>query len=186
MTWPLVALGVLTVVGGWLNLPAIVPLGPLQVLHHWLEPVVGGATLAITGGQEAHVSHSTEYVLVGVAVLIAVAGIAFAYARLKPQALVPKNEAPEEEGFERVLVNKYYVDEAYDKAIVQPVVGLSRSVLWRGMDVGLIDGLLVNGSAWAARAFGWLGSRLQTGSVGTYAWVLLIGVLAVLSAFSFR
>jgi NADH-quinone oxidoreductase subunit L len=186
MTWPLVALGVLTVVGGWLNLPAILPIGPVQVLHHWLEPVTGAASLSITGGQEAHLSHSTEYVLIGVAVLIAVAGIGFALVRLKPAVLVPKNQAPEEEGIEKILLNKYYVDEAYDRTIVQPVVGVSRTVLWRGMDVGLIDGLLVNGSAWLARAFGWIGARMQTGSVGTYAWVLLIGVLAVLSAFSFR
>jgi hypothetical protein len=36
------------------------------------------------------------------------------------------------------------------------------------------------------RGFGWLGSQLQSGQVGTYAWVLLVGVLAVLSAFTFR
>jgi hypothetical protein len=44
----------------------------------------------------------------------------------------------------------------------------------------------VNGSAAVARAFGWVGSRLQTGAVGTYAWVLVIGVLAVLGAVTFR
>jgi NADH-quinone oxidoreductase subunit L len=67
---------------------------------------------------------------------------------------------------------------------VKPVVGLSRSVLWRGMDAGLIDGLLVNGSAYLMRGLGWVGARLQSGQVGTYAWVLVIGVLAVLGAFS--
>jgi NADH-quinone oxidoreductase subunit L len=58
--------------------------------------------------------------------------------------------------------------------------------LWKGVDSGLIDGLLVNGSAAVARAFGWVGSRLQTGSVGTYAWVLVAGVIAVLGAVSLR
>ncbi len=54
------------------------------------------------------------------------------------------------------------------------------------MDVGLIDGLLVNGAAYLMRGLGWIGARLQTGSVGTYAWVLILGVLAVLGAFSLR
>jgi NADH-quinone oxidoreductase subunit L len=57
-------------------------------------------------------------------------------------------------------------------------------VLWKGVDVGLIDGLFVNGSALFARSMGWLGSQLQSGQVGTYAWVLLIGALAVLGAFT--
>ncbi|HZJ00526.1 MAG TPA: hypothetical protein VFD22_07670, partial [Gemmatimonadaceae bacterium] len=59
-------------------------------------------------------------------------------------------------------------------------------VLWRGIDVGLIDGLFVNGSAALVRAFGWVGSRFQTGTVGTYAWVLVVGVLAVLGAVTLR
>jgi len=115
-----------------------------------------------------------------------VIGIAFAVARLKPATLVPKSESPEAEGFGKVLENKYYVDEAYDRAIVQPVYGLSRSVLWKGMDAGLIDGALVNGSAYLARGLGWMGARLQSGQLGTYAWVLVVGVAAVLSAFSLR
>jgi NADH-quinone oxidoreductase subunit L len=52
------------------------------------------------------------------------------------------------------------------------------------MDTGLIDGLFVNGSAKLMELLGWFGARLQSGQVGTYAWVLVIGVLAVLGAFS--
>ena len=78
------------------------------------------------------------------------------------------------------------VDEAYDKAVVRPTVGLSRLVLWKGVDTGLIDGLLVNGSALLMRAFGWLGSQWQTGRVGTYAWALVFGAFLVLSAFTLR
>jgi hypothetical protein len=44
----------------------------------------------------------------------------------------------------------------------------------------------VNGSAWVARAFGWVGSQLQSGQAGTYAWAIVIGVLAVLGAFTLR
>src|SRR6185436_3303826 len=108
------------------------------------------------------------------------------WTRLKPETLVPKRESPQEEGIERVLVDKYYVDEIYDAAIVQPVVTVSRGLLWRGVDNGLIDGLGVNGSAYLARFAGWIGSRVQSGRVGTYAWMLAIGVLAVLGAFSVR
>lgn len=186
MTGPLVVLGILSLAGGWLNLPTFFPAGPVQALHHWLEPVTGDAALRVTLGQEAHLALSIEYLLVGLAIAIAVIGIALAVARLKPSALVPKSQSPASEGFERVLEHKYYVDEIYDKVVVQPLVGLSRSVLWKGMDAGLIDGLFVNGSAYLARGIGWVGSRLQTGQVGTYAWVLIIGVVAVLGAFSLR
>jgi NADH-quinone oxidoreductase subunit L len=183
MTGPLVVLGVLAAVGGALNLPAFTG-GIGQKLHHWLEPVTGEAALHITHGEEAHLALGTEFALIGLAVLIALGGIAYAWSRLKPAALVPKAQAPEATGLERVLEHKYYVDEAYDKAIVRPVVGISRRVLWRGMDAGLIDGLLVNGSGFLMRGLGWIGARLQSGQVGTYAWVLVIGVLAVLGAFS--
>ena len=50
------------------------------------------------------------------------------------------------------------------------------------MDAGLIDTAGVNGSAAVARGLGWIGSRLQTGQVGTYVVVFVIGALAVLGA----
>ena len=201
MTGPLVVLGVLSAVGGWFNLPSFFPAGPGAVLEHWLEPVVGASTARLTGGATTEVAHSTELILVGIAILVAVGGIALAFARLKPDALVPKNDALPEQGFERVLANKYYVDEAYDAAIVNPIVATSRGLLWRGIDVGLIDGLtrlIVQGKdddntpgavpmgGLLTRSIGWVGSQLQSGQVGTYAWVLVVGVLFVLGAFTFR
>ena len=186
MTGPLVVLGILAALGGWLNLPHLLPLGPEALLEHWLEPVVGGATLTITQGAPALPPANVELVLIGVAVLVAMLGIALAYLRLEPQRLVPAREAPEERGIERILADKYYVDEAYDAAVIRPTLGLSRRVLWRGVDVGIIDGLLVNGSAYLARGVGWIGSQLQSGQVGSYAWGIVIGVLAVLGAFTLR
>ena len=109
-----------------------------------------------------------------------------AWSRLKPSALVPKAQAKPVEGFQRVLENKYYVDEGYDRMIVRPTYATSRNLLWRGIDVGLIDGVMVNGSAWIARGAGWIGSALQSGQVGTYAWVLVLGVLFVVGAVSLR
>ena len=203
MTGPLVVLGVLSVVGGWFNLPSFASVvGPVGGLEHWLEPVVGGGALRVTKGVAIETSTSTEAFLIGAAVVIAVAGILLAFARLKPASLVPKAESPAEHGFEKVLANKYYVDEAYDAAIVQPIVSGSRGLLWRGIDVGLIDGatrLFVQGKdddaapgasvptgGLLTRAVGWVGSQLQSGQVGTYAWVLVVGVLFVLGAFTFR
>jgi NADH-quinone oxidoreductase subunit L len=187
MTGPLAVLGVLSLFGGWLNIPSIMSfLGPVGNLEHWLAPVVGESTLSVTKGVAAHIDHSTEYVLIGLAVAIAIAGILFAVFFLKTDKLVPAAQAAPEEGIEKVLANKYYVDEIYDGAVVKPTYALSKNVLWRGLDVGIIDGLFVNGSAYLARGFGWVGSRLQSGSTGTYAWVLVVGAILVLGVFSFR
>jgi NADH-quinone oxidoreductase subunit L len=189
MTAPLVVLGILTVVGGWLNLPVIftdaLPMGRPGILDNWLEPVVGAATARVSGGA-ARVPATTEEMLMGIAVVIAIAGIVYAFARLKPARLVPKREAIPEEGFERVVAHKYYVDEALDRAIVTPTYAVSKNFLWRFVDTGIIDGFFVNGSAWVANLFGRAGSRLQTGNVGIYAWVLVVGVIALLGAFTLR
>jgi NADH-quinone oxidoreductase subunit L len=188
MTGPLVVLGILTVVGGWLNLPAVitdaVPIGRSGVLDKWLEPVVGAATARVSGG--AKVPATTEEMLMGIAVVLAVAGIVYAFARLKPAELVPKRDAIPEEGFEGVVANKYYVDEAIDGAVVTPTYVISKNFLWRFIDSGVIDGFFVNGSAALAKFVGSLGSRLQTGNVGIYAWVLVVGVVALLGAFTLR
>src|SRR5262249_10243732 len=78
MTGPLVVLGVLSAFGGWFNLPSLLPLGAVGVLEHWMEPVVGPATSAVTGGA-VEVAHSTEWALIGLAVAIAALGIIIAF-----------------------------------------------------------------------------------------------------------
>jgi len=186
MALPLVVLAVASVAGGWFNLPAILPLGPVEGLEHWLEPVVGAAQSRIAAGSP-EIPQGTEYALVGFAVLIALAGIAVAAVVLKPARLVPKERAPEEHGVERVLRDKFYVDELYDRAIVRPTLETSSKVLYQGLDMGIIDRLFVNGiGAKLPELLAYLGSRLQSGRVGNYAWVLLIGVIVVLGAFTLR
>ncbi len=189
MTGPLVVLGILSVFGGLLNLPEWFHVGRVGMLDSWLDPVVGDAGRRVVTAPSAvseQVSGGNELVLILIAVVVALAGISIAFSRLKPQKLLPAAQSPEEEGFERVLEHKYYVDEAYDAAIVNPTYQISKNVLWRGIDAGLIDGLLVNGSSALMRGFGWMGSKLQSGAVGTYAWVLVVGVLAVLGAVTLR
>jgi NADH-quinone oxidoreductase subunit L len=175
MTGPLVVLGILSVAGGLLNIPELYKGGAW--LHHWLEPVTapGAALLPAT-----HVSHGTEWILVGVAVAVAITGIVGAWRLLKPEQLVPAARAPEERGFERILRNKWYVDEIYDALIVRPLVWFSREVLWKRIDQRAIDAGAVNGAARGARAAGWANRWLQTGQVGVYVAAFVVGVLLLL------
>ncbi|HXY29511.1 MAG TPA: hypothetical protein VEI06_02290, partial [Gemmatimonadaceae bacterium] len=131
-------------------------------------------------------SENGEWILIGVAVAVALAGITLAVVRLKPAALVAADEAPPEHGIERVLANAYGVDKIYDDVVVQPVVTVSRNVLAKGIDEGLLDGAMVSGSAWLARSLGWIGSRLETGQVGAYAWAIALGALAVIGALTYK
>jgi NADH-quinone oxidoreductase subunit L len=185
MTLPLVVLGALSAVGGFLNDPPFLPIAPVDLLTRWLDPVVGPATRRLTRGVPAEVDPRLGAILAAVASVVAVAGIVTALVRLKPAALRPAREpsAPET-GIERVLAHKYYVDEAYDRAVIGPTVAFSRNVLWRGLD-GLIDGL-VNLTARVWRWVGQAGSSLQSGETGAYAWALALGVAVVLGAVALR
>ena len=82
-------------------------------------------------------------------------------------------------GLRTLLYNKYYVDEVYDGAIVQPVKTLSEEVLWKRMDAQVIDGA-VNGTGWGVRGLSDLLRLLQTGSIRTYAASLLLGAVLIL------
>jgi NADH-quinone oxidoreductase subunit L len=177
MTGPLVVLGVLTVIGGVINLPTFA--GGHHWLESWLEPVTAaGAAFA-----RAELPHgSTELLLVGGAVLVGVVGLALGYRLTLARRIPAAHEAPEDTGIARVLNRKYFVDELYDAALVRPLVGLSRTVLWKGVDQGVIDGAAVNGSARVSRGLGWLGSRLQTGQVGVYVVLFLVGAIWILRA----
>jgi NADH-quinone oxidoreductase subunit L len=177
MTGPLIVLGILSAIGGMINLPPLV--GGGAALEHWLEPVTARAhqffALEMPHGP-------TEYFLVGGAVAIGLLGLFAGYRATLARKIVPANQAPEETGIGRVLNRKYYVDEIYDTVIVRPLLWLSRTALWRVVDQGLVDGAAVNGTAKLSRGLGWLGSRLQTGQVGVYVVLFLVGALWILHA----
>ena len=175
MTGPLVVLGALAAAGGLLNVPEL--WGGSARFHHWLEPVTRAGAAVLP---ETHLSHATEWMLVAIAVAVAVTGIVGAWRLLKPESLVAARTAPAERGFAKVLRNKWYVDELYDFFIVQPLVWVSREVLWKSVDQRIVDGAGVNGAARGARALGWVGSQLQTGQVGIYVTLFVVGVLAIL------
>jgi NADH-quinone oxidoreductase subunit L len=88
-------------------------------------------------------------------------------------------------GAYRVLLNKYYVDEAYDAAVVQPIRILSTEGLWKIVDARIIDGT-VNGIGRVVSASSEILRRTQSGSVRAYAASLFLGVVAVLGYYLWR
>jgi len=189
MTGPLLVLGLLSVAGGWLNLPELTPwLGPTERLHHWLEPITeaGDQVAERLGTLAVLPEHGTEVSLVALAIAIALLGL-FLGAWITSRArTVPAHDAPADTGFWNVLYHKYYVDELYDWAVVQPLLTFSRVVLWKKVDQGAIDRGGVNGVANLSRALGWLGSQLQTGQVGVYVVLFLVGAIYVLGMVAWR
>jgi NADH-quinone oxidoreductase subunit L len=181
---PLLVLGALTLVGGWLQLPDVVPIGRTGLLDGWLEPTTGNAGTLLAG--TGHLSHNTELLLIGIAVAVAVAGIVVAFVVLKPGALTTKAAAPQEHGIGLVLANDYFVDAAIERAIVRPTVATARKVLWRGLDLGLINGVIVQGSAQLMRIVSSIASRAQVGFAGGYAWAIVLGAVALIGVFTMR
>jgi NADH-quinone oxidoreductase subunit L len=181
---PLVVLGALTVIGGWLQLPAVLPLGPTALLDRWLAPISGTSATLLAGS--GHLSHQTEYVLIGIAVAVAAAGMAVAFIRLRTDTLTTKDAAPAETGIGLVLANDYFVDTGIARGITGPIVAVSRKVLWRGLDLGIINGVLVQGSAQAIRVASSLASRIQVGFAGSYVWAIALGAVIVLAAFTMQ
>jgi NADH-quinone oxidoreductase subunit L len=177
MMGPLVVLGLLSLTGGLLNLPEFA--GGHEALEHWLEPVTRAATalhpLSLPTG-------STEQALLAVAVGIGLAGLWLGFRTTLGQPILPARAAPPDTGWARLLYRKYYVDEIYDAVFVRPLVWLSDKVLWRVVDQGLVDGLLVGGGVVGSRWLGRLGSRLQSGQVGLYVLLFLVGAVWVLGA----
>jgi NADH-quinone oxidoreductase subunit L len=173
MTGPLVVLAALTILGGALNLPHV------ETLQKWLEPLTAASAAFLP---DLAPSTGVEVVLMAAAALIGIAGRWLATRMLKPEALVPSERSPQETGFAKLLLEKYRVDELYDRFIVRPLIWFARVVLWKGVDSGVIDTAGVNGSAALARGLGWIGSRLQSGQVGTYVVFFVLGAVAVLAA----
>jgi NADH-quinone oxidoreductase subunit L len=181
---PLLVLGALTLVGGWLQLPDVLPLGRIGMLEHWLEPVIGNAGTLLSG--TGHLPRNTEFMFIGIAVLVAIGGISVAFAILKPAALTNKVDAPAEHGIGLLLANDYFVDTAIERGVVTPTVATARKVLWRGLDLGLINGVFVQGGATLFSVVSSVASRIQVGFAGSYVWAIVLGAIAVIGVFTMR
>ncbi|HEY2018698.1 MAG TPA: NADH-quinone oxidoreductase subunit L, partial [Bryobacteraceae bacterium] len=156
-----------------------VMLVPLAILA--LLSLVGGyiAVPTFLGKFFPTVEVPEDFALVAISVAAGLAGIAFAWFlyMAKPgmaDSLVSALKAPY-----TLIYNKYFVDEIYDYTVVKPVVGGSRILLWKGIDAGLIDGI-VNGMGARARNVGSVLRMIQSGNIRSYAtWVLLGSVLVI-------
>ncbi len=161
MTVPLIILAILSIVGGFVNIPEVFSKGG-ENLTEFLAPVIAK--------HEGHtVSHSTEYLLMGVSTVLILATIAFAWVRFR-------NYRPaESKGAGKVFENKWYVDELYDKVIVNPLnrfAGFLNDIFERYIIDGVVNGV--------GRAVNY-GSRqlrlLQSGQVGSYVLLMVFSIL---------
>jgi NADH-quinone oxidoreductase subunit L len=168
-------------------------LGGENRLATWLEPsfqppstaaaveVFEAEPEAAVEGEEA----GLELQLMAVSSAVALIGIglaAFIWLRRRDIAdTMSRNFA----GLYRLLLNKYYVDEAYDAAVVRPIQVASQEALWRGLDVRVVDGA-VNGTGALVAAGSDLLRRLQTGSVRAYAGSMFVGVVLILGYYLWR
>lgn len=134
---------------------------------------------------EGHADTSTELLLMFGSVVVALAGIGLATVFFLKSPQRAEAMAGQFSGIHRVLLNKYYVDEIYDAAIVQPIKRLSTGFLWRGVDAGIIDGT-VNGVGLVVRGWSAVLRRVQTGSVRAYAMSIFLGVVTILGYYLWR
>jgi NADH-quinone oxidoreductase subunit L len=162
MTWPLVILAVGSVTAGWLGM------NEAYGGNNWF------ATFIALPDVSHHLSHSTEYLLGALNVSMGVIGMVLAWKRFGRGATEPEANAL----WNRLVINKFYVDELYERLIVMPIRMVStasdRIIDRHGFD-GLINGLI--GTYVGA---GHLFSRLQNGKVRYYALYILAGI-AVMS-----
>ena len=169
MTVPLVILAAGSIFAGWLGAPEYLWGSKWD---HWLAPVFGA--------QEAHHGSVAVEIYVTLATLALVgAAIYLAYARYgRPGVKIAQDAETSGGVFYRLSLNKYYIDELYDVAIVRPFTALS-DWLARVFDPGVIDGI-ANGIAGTARGMSVLWQGLQTGNVQHYLAGFLVGTLALL------
>ena len=168
ITFPLIVLAILAVVGGWVGIPEIFMHGGHK-LQAFLEPVFAQSN-AIAVKHE--MSHRTEFLIMGVSVQLALVSLLFG---LKKFSNYKNEDVGPATGLGRVLENKWYVDDIYDKIITTPLKSLS-AFFNNVVEKKGIDGL-VNGSGkfvnYGSRQLRWL----QSGQVGAYVLLMVIGML---------
>lgn len=177
MTVPLMVLAVLSIIGGFIGIPEVFSGEHGNQFHNWLAPIFKSAErkLALYGSH----SHFQEILLMVISVIGAAGSIYFArhiYTR-KPSIAVDVSKR-----FNKaynLLWNKYLVDEAYDKAIVYPILKSSDSFLWKIADNKIIDGL-INSTASMIDLASQKIRKIQTGVAQFYAVVMMVGIVLAL------
>lgn len=161
ITVPLLILAVLSILTGYLGIPS------------FLEPVFS------TGSE-----HTGEHGAAGLGIMIAatvmgLAGIAGAYYVYVLNPDLPDRLARQWESLYNGSLNKWYVDEAYDRAFVKPTM-MAASELWKRIDVEVIDGA-VNGVARGVAWSGWLLRLVQSGQTQHYALAMAGGIVVLVT-----
>jgi NADH-quinone oxidoreductase subunit L len=177
MLVPLAILAVLSIVGGWLAAPAF--FGKPDYFAKFLEPVFAASNGAEAATAEA-VAHALETPLAIVAVITALLGWFAAYWLYLKQPSKPDSLAKSFGGAYQTLLHKYYVDELYAAVVVRPLMWVSTNVLWKVVDVSVIDGA-VNGIAEGTTAIGDGTRRTQSGNTRSYAVWVVIGAIVIMA-----
>jgi NADH-quinone oxidoreductase subunit L len=186
LTLPLIVLALLSTAGGFLNVEHVpvvqlFDFGQGAALHHWLEPVLAGGEGVVRANLDeiAEPHHAAWPIFL--AIVIGVGGLLTAWLMLAPKRLGTAAEHPAYNGsIEKLLYDKWRIDELYDLVVVRPIQWLSR--FFARFDMGVIDGL-VDLSGRVTQALGLAVGRLQTGQLNTYAFALVVGVIIVLGSF---
>ena len=183
MTVPLILLAILSVIGGWVAAPHLV--GRTDYFEKFLHPVFAAyAPPAPTSPAETTAEGSESagimllHALTGWPVIIALLGLLLAWWFYIKTPETPKKLAQSLRGPYTLILHKYYADELYNAAIVQPLLWISTNVLWHVVDEGLIDGT-VNGVARVARESGAELREIQSGNARSYASWVVIGAVGV-------
>ena len=189
MLAPLVILAVLSIVGGWLGVPQF--MGGHNEIEHFLAPVmqsgpaVAGEAVSDHVATTSHAGEATpentkeEWLLAGTSIAAAFIGLFFAYLFYYKSPELPDRITSKMHGIYMMVLHKYYVDEGYGAIFVKPILALSTVVLWRGVDQGVIDGL-VNGAGAASQGVGNELRQMQSGNIRSYAaWVAIGGAAIV-------
>jgi NADH-quinone oxidoreductase subunit L len=165
MTLPLIVLAVLSIVTGYLGIPEF--LGPM------FETGEGGA---------AHEGEAAIVIMV-VATGLGLLGIAGAYYVYVTNPALPDKFARQWQSLYRASLNKWYVDELYDRTVVRPTF-FAATELWKRVDVNVIDGA-VNGTARATAWGGWFLRLMQSGQAQHYALGMALGAVVLFTVFLF-
>jgi len=175
MTMPLVILAVLSVIGGFIGFPKA--FGGGAWLQEWLAPVFAGGHGAAGAHGGGHHNTSLEFTLAAVSTLVALTGLGLGYFVYTKRPQLAESARGWVGGLpHRLFAHKYYIDELYGKVIYRPLQKFADIVCFRWIDRGLIDGLMVSGSAVLALFGGSVLRLFQNGMVRFYAWIFVLGV----------
>ena len=170
MTIPLVLLAFFSIVAGYVGLPVVFG-KDLNFFGRFLEPVIHSA-------HEVHLSLGTEWMLILIAIAVAVTGIFIAWVFYIKNPKIPYNLVARFPRLYKLLFNKYYVDEIINTTFVNSTIKGSE-IVYDHFDLKVIDGI-VNGSAKTTHFFGKVLSYFQTGFIKDYALIFLLGAILLL------